>query len=133
MHQYTVELRIAGQDLDPDEITRSLGISPTQVRRKGERRSGASVWTENMWAYEVFPSQRDSWSSLSDGLTSLLNEVLPLKTRLQSFASANKIYLWCGHFTTDFDGGPTLPPELLKLLGEFGVGLELDTYHQSAE
>jgi hypothetical protein len=38
------------------------------------------------------------------------------------------VILWCGHFQSSFDGGPTLSPELLKQLGEFEVELFIDNY-----
>lgn len=133
MHQYTVELRIAGQNLDPDEVTKHLGIEPTQVRRRGERRSENSTWTENMWAYEIIPSQQEAWQSLSDGLMTLLESMRPLYSQIHSYLPANSVYLWCGHFTSSFDGGPALSPTLLRALSDFGVELVLDTYCQAVE
>jgi len=35
---------------------------------------------------------------------------------------------WCGHFQSGFDGGPTLTPDLLRRLGEFGADLFIDNY-----
>jgi hypothetical protein len=36
--------------------------------------------------------------------------------------------LWCGHFSSSFGGGPTLSPQILRVLADFGVELILDTY-----
>lgn len=131
MHRYTVELRITGENLVPEEVTRALGFKPSQVRRKGEPRSEGSKWTTNMWAFEALPLGRDDWPSLGDGIASLLSTLNPVRSQLQAFSAANDIYLWCGHFTSSFDGGPTLSSALLKSLGEFGVQLVLDTYCES--
>lgn len=129
MHSYTVELRILGQDLDPDEATLRLGVEPSQIRRKGERLSDrCRPWDENMWAFEVFPPGQDSWQSLEEGLSSLLSIVGPIRDKILAYAAANEICIWCGHFTSSFDGGPILSPRLLKSLGDFGVQLILDTY-----
>jgi len=130
MHRYTVELQIVGQDLNPEEVTRTLGLAPTQVRRKGEPKveGATSKWTTNMWAFEVLPQGRDDWSSLGDALASVLSTFGPLRDRLHAYSAANQIYLWCGHFMSSFDGGPTFSPGLLKSLGDFGVQLVLDTY-----
>ena len=132
MHRYTVELRIVGEALDPDEVTRVLGIVPPRVARKGAPKvaGAASRWTANMWGHEVLPVGRDDWSSLEDGIALLIGTFSPVRDRLLTYSASNEIYLWCGHFTSSFDGGPTLSPTLLKSLGEFGVQLVLDTYSE---
>jgi hypothetical protein len=128
MHTYTVELRISGDQLDPNDVSRTLGITPTQVRIKGERRNQNSVWQENVWCYEVFPEEGESWPNLEEGLNKLLSVIRPVQNQLQSYSSGNKICLWCGHFTSSFDGGPTFSPALLRCLADNGIALELDTY-----
>lgn len=134
MHRYTVELRIVGQNLNPDEVTRVLGLVPTRVARKGEPKVGGatSKWMANMWGFEVFPPGKDDWSSLGDGIESLLRTFGPIRDRLRVYSAGNEIYVWCGHFTSSFDGGPSLSPTLLKSLGNFGVQLVLDTYSERA-
>ncbi len=132
MHRYTIELRIVGKNLDPDDITRTLGLEPTQVRRMGEPKvEGAnSKWTANVWGFEVLPPGKDDWPSLEDGIETLLGTFRPIRERLRACSAGNEMYLWCGHFTSSFDGGPTLSPTLLKSLGDFGVQLILDTYSE---
>jgi len=135
MHRYTVELRILGQALDPDEVTRSLGLVPTTVGKKGEPKiAGAgSKWASNMWGFEVLPAGRDDWSSLEDGLTALLRALGPVRDRLRTYLASHEVWLWCGHFTSSFDGGPVLSPNTLRLLGDFGIQLVLDTYCERTE
>lgn len=133
MHRYTIEFRIAGQNLRPEDVTRELGINPTQVRHKGDRRGERSTWSENMWSVEVFPSESDSWYSLADGLQALFNLINPLKDRILSYSADNQLCIWCGHFTSSFDGGPVLPPAVLKTLGDFGVQMVLDTYCEASQ
>ena len=128
MHEYMVELRISGPTLHPDDVTRDLGIVPTQTRFKGERRDEKSLWGEGMWAIAVQPPSGESWISLEDGLRSLLELIGPKRSGILAYSASNKVYLWCGHFSSSFDGGPTLSSGLLKSLGEFGVELILDTY-----
>lgn len=135
MHRYTVELRIVGQTLDPDEVTRMLGLVPTRVAKKGEPKveGATSKWAANVWGFEVLPPGKDDWPSLEDGIEALLRTFRPIRERLHACSAGNEIYLWCGHFTSSFDGGPTLSPTLLKSLGEFGVQLILDTYSERTE
>jgi len=129
MHRYTVELRIFGPNLDPEEVTRRLGLPPSQVRRKGEPRvkGAASIWTESMWGFEVRPEGADDWLSLEDGLKAILATFGPKRDQLKHYFGENQACLWCGHFTSSFDGGPTLSPTILSSLGDLGCRLFLDT------
>ena len=136
MHNYTVALRIwaDGEVLDLEGITNNLGITPTDTRRLGEYRSSSSVWTQSMWGYSADPSNEPkNWDSLEEGLSALLNIFMPLKKKIDEYAKKCHVNLWCGHFTSSFDGGPTLSPEILKKLGDFGVELFLDSYSSSDE
>jgi hypothetical protein len=128
MHRYTVDLRIVGHDLNTEEVTQTLGLSPTQVRKRGERRGEGSTWTSNTWVFEVLPPVGGDWVSLDDALVSLLSAIDPIRSRLEPYLRTNDVYLWCGHFTSSFGGGPTLSPSVLKSLANLGVRLCLDTY-----
>jgi len=129
MHEYSVALRISGAKLDPTEVTARLHLTPTQVRIAGQpRQGGKSSWDESMWDYEVRPEGKTAWSSLEEGLKTLLSAFLSLNEALEHYKRSFHVFLWCGHFSSSFDGGPTFSSALLKQLGDFGVELYLDTY-----
>ena len=128
MHNYTVALRISGPDLDVAEASAKLGLNPTQTRIIGEARSPTSVWRESMWEYEVRPVGGEVWVSLEDGLRTVISVLDSRKSELRNYQQRCRVYLWCGHFSSSFDGGPTLSPQILKAPAEFGVELILDTY-----
>ena len=131
MHTYSVQFRISGKNLDPNEITQRLGLEPNQVRIAGERRSEKQVWTESMWSYDGARVAADTvreCTSLEDGLRHVLEILLPKKELIQEYAQTYEAVWWCGHFQSSFDGGPTLSASLLKLLGEFGIPLYIDNY-----
>ena len=128
MHEYSVALRINGAKLDPTEVTTRLGLTPTQVRTAGQLRSDKSVWNESMWEYEVRPKGKTYWASLGEGLETVLGAFESRIATVQHYQSASHVFLWCGHFSSSFSGGPTFSPSLLKQLGEFGVELVLDTH-----
>jgi hypothetical protein len=128
MHEYTVELRISGSDLDPALITEEFGLRPSMVRHAGEvigsKRAAIAVWGYN-------GSQSDSvpiWQSLEEGLTFVLSKVSHIKPQLEQYRKNFEVFWWCGHFQSSFDGGPTLSASLLKELGEFGAAVFIDTY-----
>ena len=134
MHSYSVQFRISGENLNPSEITRYLGLQPNQIRIAGERRSEGSVWRKSLWSYdgtsdEVAPAKE--WDSLEDGLLYLLDKLLPKKELLRTYIDKCEVTWWCGHFQSGFDGGPTLSASLLKKLADFGVPIFIDNYFRS--
>ncbi len=129
MHAYSVALRISGVKLDTEEITSTLKLTPTQIRIAGQKRSAKSLWTESLWEYEVRPGDgKVCWTSLEEGLATLLSALAPHKSALQQYQQACAVFLWCGHFSSSFNGGPTFSPSLLRQLGDLGIELRLDTY-----
>ena len=130
MHEYAVEFRIYGKELDPAAVTDDLALHPKQVRRVGEERGNASIWQESMWSYDGFPQGESakSWDSLDEALVFVLQKLWPLRSKLEEYKQRHKVILWCGHFQSSFDGGPTLSPSTLKMLGEFGVEMFIDNY-----
>ncbi len=133
MHSYTVELRIFSEkdEFDINAISKSLGITANNTRKRGEPKTATStrVFAESMWGYSVYPENSyEDWDSLEEGLESLLNIFLPLKDKVGEYLTKYQVLIWCGHFTSSFDGGPTFSPNLLNKLGELGVELFIDTY-----
>lgn len=129
MHTYTVELRVAGKELDPSRVTAALKLQPTNTRLKGEKLGASRLVRESMWGFDVRPSRgRQDWESLENALNAALGKFRPKKLALKKLARRYDVYLWCGHFTASFDGGPRLSPKLLKGLADLGVELILDTY-----
>lgn len=128
MHTYTVSLRISSTALDVGQVALELGLAPTKTRTVGERRSADTVWDEALWELEVFPKGLRDWDSLEHGLAALLKVFVPHTKLLKEYSKTHDVFIWCGHFSSSFDGGPHLSAEILKALGDFGVPLWLDTY-----
>lgn len=129
MHEYTVELRIHGSDLDLSSVTDSLNIKPSMTRSVGDSKTGARS-QEAMWSYNGFPESvgSKSWSSLEEGLAFVLDRLWSVRDKIKSINSRYRVILWCGHFQSSFDGGPILSAEILQKLGDFGVDLFIDNY-----
>jgi hypothetical protein len=131
MHTYTVSLRISSTALDVAQVTKELGLAPTQTRTVGERRSADTVWDKALWELEVFPKGRSEWDSLESGIAALLKILVPHAKALQEYGKEHDVFIWCGHFSSSFSGGPLLSAEILKALGDFGVPLWLDAFSSS--
>ena len=129
MHEYTVELRISGAELVPAAITQALGLEPSFVRQVDERRAEGKVWNKALWGYSGFPpGPQDSWTSLEEGLTFVLDRLEPLRSEIDEYKQKYDAIWWCGHFQSSFDGGPTLSARLMRRLADFGVDLYIDNY-----
>lgn len=128
-HTYTVQLRFSGDQLEPSEISAKLKLTPShtssQLKRqstKGRRRA--------FWAYngQGEPGFRSEWSCLSDGLAFLLKILEPKKNEIIALAGQFDGIWWCAHFQASFDGGPTLPPNVLSELATYGIALSIDNF-----
>jgi Domain of unknown function (DUF4279) len=120
--------------LDVVDVTAKLSLKPSQTRIAGQSRPGGkSVWDESMWEYEVRPHRnpKRNWSSLEQGLTEIISAFRSRKRLLRNYQRRFKVSIFCGHFSSSFNGGPTFSPLLLKELGNLGVELFLDTYSSS--
>jgi hypothetical protein len=82
-----------------------------------------------MWEYEVRPGKdKVAWDSFEDGLRTLHSVFISRKKALLEYQQRFKVFLWCGHFSSSFGGGPTLSPSILTALGDLGVELVLASY-----
>jgi Domain of unknown function (DUF4279) len=127
-HRYTVELRVWGETLDPEQVTRTTGLRPCQTRHAGTRRGSQSIHTQSMWAFdgEGDKGGRD-WRSL-EGITFVLDRLAGTEQVFAKLMSKYDVGWWCGHFQSRFDGGPELSAGLLERLGTFGASLFIDNY-----
>ena len=123
----TVGLRIFGDALDPEEITRLLGIEPTGCARKGDTYRTAS-------GHEVV-ARSGSWL-LDAGVPGDLNtQIGALLTKLPSgpaiWRELSEHYecdVFCGLFMQDGNEGTELSPQVMSMLGVRGLRLNLDIY-----
>jgi hypothetical protein len=133
MHRYTVELRVSGKKLDISEVSAALRLQPTNTRIEGEKLSKTKVVQESIWGYDLYPTPaKEDWESLEAALNAVLSKFRARKAELRKLSRRYGVYLWCGHFTSSFNGGPELSPKLLRGLANLGVRVIIDT-HSSKE
>lgn len=118
-------LRIYGDDLDPDEVTRVLGREPTLAHRKGDFRRSKTVWHTGGWSLEARDREPEDLNAqifeLFDLLTSHPEVWLSLKQRF-------KMDLFVGLFMAESNDGVVISSEALSALGNRGIELQLDIY-----
>ncbi len=120
-----IELRVTGDDLDPERITRMLGVNPTVAARKGEEIDVGGVpvaQRTGIWAYALPASPE--WE-LGDAIDTLL-ERLPHDPALwESLAGWASVAVVCGLFIHDVDRAADLAPDTLARLAERRLALSL--------
>jgi hypothetical protein len=120
-----IELRVTGDDLDPDRITRMLGVNPTVAARKGEEIDVGGVPVAQhtgIWAYALPASPE--WE-LGDAIDTLL-ERLPHDPALwESLAGWASVAVVCGLFVHNVDRAADLTPDTLARLAERRLALSL--------
>jgi hypothetical protein len=133
-YELTMSLAIRHPDIDPDRITRALGLQPGYVWKKGENRrdeAGSSLGTlhnASYWLCEIAPRHRFSGERV--GLESELSRVLQMLSAASGFlqslhaeGGATELHV------TLFSRGDVrldLPPNCTALLGRLAVAMRID-------
>lgn len=125
-----VTLRIHGDDLIPDEVSRLLGAEPTSARTRGEVLIGKAtghcrVARTGVWSVQVLDRAPGDLDAQIQDLFARLNSEPAVWAQLQSRFEMN---LFCGLFMGRSNEGEAISAANLRLLGERGIELQLDIY-----
>ena len=122
-------LRIIGDDLDPNEITKMLGAAPTQAARMGERRAGKSgreiVARTGSWRLEAAEREPGDLDAQLREIFAQVTSDLAVWSELRRHFRCD---LFCGLFLDDGNESLDLEPETLGLIAARGLRLCLDIY-----
>jgi|SRR5580658_10253377 Domain of unknown function (DUF4279) len=122
-------LRIMGDSLVPDDVTRILGAAPSASQVKGQELTGKSGVTRTakfgawrLHATETSPADLDAQvAEILSRLSSDLNVWSDLSAKFD-------VDLFCGWFMDRENEGLDVSPQTLRSLGERGIELSLDIY-----
>ncbi len=118
---FRASLRIFGDDLDIDEITRTLGIEPTHSHRKGERSSHmAQPWPHDMWCFEP---PIDETRPLHEHIMALWNAVRPNILYLRALKQQFHVDVFCGYRSNSDTAGFEVDYHCLGLFAELEIPL----------
>ncbi len=128
-----IALHVSSDELDPERITRMLGVAPTFAGRKGEQidhRGVPITQPHGIWCYALPASPE--WE-LGDAIDTLL-EQLPADPALwESMAGWAVVSVVCGLYVHDVGRSAALPPDTLARLAERRLTLRLDIHGPAPE
>ncbi|MGH7219003.1 MAG: DUF4279 domain-containing protein, partial [Nitrospiraceae bacterium] len=116
---FSATLRIHGEGLDFDEITRSVGLRPTHTHKKGEsRRPGGHPYRDDAWHYS---SGLPEEAPLDAHLQTLWADVAPARDFLLSLKSRCSVDVFCGYRSNCDHAGFQVEPTSLAIFTALDV------------
>jgi hypothetical protein len=116
---FSATLRIYGDGLDFDEISRTLGVTPTRSHRKGERPSSdVRPWPHDVWHYKA-PVDREQ--PLGEHIMALWDTVRPHIPYLRELKQKFTVDIFCGYQSNSSTAGFLVDHRCLGLFSELEV------------
>ena len=116
---FKATLRISGDAVDIDGITRRLGLEPTHTHRSGERRpSEAEPYTHDMWSYTAPVAETEP---PEQHVMALWNAVRPNIDYLRDLKRHCKVDVFCGYRSNSDTAGFEVGHRCLGLFEELAI------------
>ena len=130
LQKSVVALRIAGDDLIPDEITKLLGATPTYAQTKGDRIVGEKtghVRVVKLGMWHLCAQDREP-EDINGQIHEILSQMPDDPALWQSITKRYQIDLFCGLFMDASNEGLTVSAQSLAALGTRGIEIGLEIY-----
>jgi len=123
-------LHIAGDELIPEEITRLLGVAPTEAHFKGEKIVGRKtgrvrIAKTGMWKFKAPDHEPEDLNGQIHEIFSRMSNDL---TVWRNITEKYHVDLFCGLFLKGGNEGLEISPQCLEALGSRGIMMGLDIY-----
>ena len=110
---FCATLRIFGNEVPFEEISERLGVQPTSVHRKGERRGPRSPpYPEDAWLFESSLAETEP---LQRHIEAIWQVVRPHVEYLKALKHRNKVDVFCGNRSNCDMAGFEVPHQSLEL------------------
>lgn len=123
-------LYVSGENLQPESVTRAIGLEPTEVRRKGTPARAGPPIRKSEWCLMVSSRGEDS---IEDCVCRVVAMVWPVRERLRSIVRKEGLELGVVVSVTIYGERPLyqLSAKTMGRLAELGAGFGLDIYDYS--
>jgi hypothetical protein len=122
-------LRIAGDALMPEEVSKMLGVAPTSAQRKGQDLRGASgvsrIAKFGMWRFQAAEASPGDLDAQVQEILGQLTDDMAIWDRISALYDVD---LFCGWFMKAENEGMEISANTLRALGARGIELSLDIY-----
>jgi uncharacterized protein DUF4279 len=127
MDETRLYFAIGGWGDDPELVTRLMGLAPSRVVRKAERRPGGSPLGARyeLWALD---SSLDGSASFEDHLSSLLDQLELNAVGTRECVRRFDAVLQCASRFETSNPGFALSPELVARVAALTLGFDFDLY-----
>ena len=115
-------MRIFGEHLDLDFITRSLGVQPSNAHRVGEPDLIGQPFTHDLWAFDA---PVDRVETLEKHLSSLSQMLKPRYEFLRSLKGQAQVRSFCGIISDSHECSFRLSSEALGIFTRLDIDMEL--------
>lgn len=126
--EFRVSLRIYGADLDPEAITRLMGLRPTHSHRRGDARPSGlpTPYSQGVWHLQ---SDIGSQASLEEHLEWVISRLAEREAVLREISLLGlEVDLFVGVLADDSNVGFSVSPKPLAEFARLGVALDFDVY-----
>jgi hypothetical protein len=130
VRESTATLRIFGDDLIPEEITKALGVRPTHATLKGEKRVVKSSGREHiaktgMWRLEAADRAP---ANLDERISEILSKIRCDTSVWRRISKRFRVNMFCGLFMNESNDGLEVSPATMAALGRLRIPLWFDIY-----
>jgi len=138
LYSYILDLRIWHPTLDPDLVTRTLGLEPSIAWRAGDPRKTPKgtvlegVRSEGYWSANPFSyGWRESTDAqVEDALEELITYLSPYEDFLREISQGGAVRIWVSS-QGNRNYALELPPSMLSRLASVGATVVHDVYQGS--
>jgi hypothetical protein len=124
-------LRICGDELMPEEVTKLLGCTPSRSHRKGDTITSKKFIHSAPTGVWLLNSHREG--GVGRIVNGLLDSVTGDPQVWQMLSKNFRVECFVGVFATSINSGFSISADTLKRLGDLGIALALDLYCSSGE
>jgi hypothetical protein len=119
---------LRGKELDPQDVTDRLGITPYRSFKRGDRRTEKRKWPHGFWALTTDGHVQST--DLSVHLEWLVQQLEPSIQNIQDIVRSHEIgaEISCLWIFPEEHNGLVLSSQLMRKIADLGVELSFDIY-----